>query len=91
MNSFCKSSKLNYSNHFHQPYKTILKNKKLEKKTISLQNSFLFKNTNSVPFMIGVFAGLSIMSVDVISNSLLAIISGSTYHVIKATTSSLVS
>jgi len=44
----------------------------------------LLKPTNTLPFMFGLFIGMTLLSPDIIHNSVITALSGSTFHVIKA-------
>ena len=44
----------------------------------------LLKPTNTLPFMFGLFIGMTIVSPDLVYNSMITAVSGSTFHVIKA-------
>jgi len=49
----------------------------------------LLKPTNTLPFMFGLFIGMTLVSPDIVHNSLITAISGSTFHVIKSVSLSI--
>jgi len=42
------------------------------------------KPTNTLPFMLGLFIGMTIFDPNVLSNSIITAMSGTTYHAVKA-------
>lgn len=46
-----------------------------------------FKPTNTIPFMLGLFIGMTIIDPNIIQNSFLTATGGGTFHVIKVLTS----
>lgn len=44
----------------------------------------LHNNTQSIPFMLGLFVGVSLFNADLVYNSIVTLVSGSMFHVIKA-------
>lgn len=62
----------------------------MSKTFITYWKNILFRNTNTVPFMLGLFIGLSVFNADVIYNVVITLLSGSTFHTIKSITSNIV-
>jgi len=52
--------------------------------TVVRLKQVLLKPTNTLPFMFGLFIGMTLVSPDIIHNSVITAVSGSTFHVIKA-------
>jgi len=44
----------------------------------------LFKPTNTIPFMFGLFIGMTVLNHDIIYNGMVTALSGSAFHIIKA-------
>lgn len=42
------------------------------------------KSTNAINFMMGLFIGLTIVNSDIIYNSIITVVSGSLFHIIKS-------
>lgn len=51
---------------------------------MSKLKKILFKPTNTIPFMFGLFIGMTMLSQDIMYNGMVTALSGSTFHVIKA-------
>lgn len=47
----------------------------------------LFKPTNTLPFVLGLFIGMTIMSPDIVNNMVITALSGSTFHIVKVISS----
>lgn len=54
-------------------------------------NQIFLTATNTVPFMLGLFIGLMLFNADVIYNTSVTLLSGSTFHLVKYIGSNFVS